>query len=492
MVPEVSGNEVQNPLSRPLLAPIVQPEEQTAARVDSTETETAPQAPQALPAPTSAVEQAVDADAEHNIALEQLRRNIDRALEDGSTNPRALETVGRYSFILLISCVAASVLICSEAVTGIRKSVWCSIGKARAPLVCAVTMDSACIMCFMAVLAGLACVVRFAWNSRNAGFGGVLITVEQQRSALISNLKVWRGWSAKVLLLAGLTYILVGASCAGVAQHAFGALATGFLSLFAAVLFFNDDMHEFTSARLHSSPRLIRFLGVYLLVGITITVFTFGAVEWSYGSVRGKWWADTMSWMPPKEQGPPLDEACTPEGRLLLSPLSCTAPLGTVTGFSLWWVASPVFGFLLSDRGGSYCSCRRILQRHRSHVDAVVLISTIATYLVLRRPCGQKAPVAFFNAGFGIVLVAVSAICRKVHPLCDCWRGPTEHLTAPVTRNFTSTQCPVCLEDLKQGEDVCRTQCNHDFHRDCLEDWVLLRRQRSPNCPLCREVLVAH
>eukprot|EP00435_Cladocopium_sp_Y103_P036368 s894_g9.t1 len=96
-----------------------------------------------------------------------------------------------------------------------------------------------------------------------------------------------------------------------------------------------------------------------------------------------------------------------------------------------------------------------------------------------------------FAACDGSGLVCLLALLRRVSPLaCDGWRGPLSHLLCPPGRVFNPPHCPICIQELVVGEDLCRTPCGHDFHRDCLEDWVLSRRYTSAGCPLCRESLL--
>jgi len=44
--------------------------------------------------------------------------------------------------------------------------------------------------------------------------------------------------------------------------------------------------------------------------------------------------------------------------------------------------------------------------------------------------------------------------------------------------------CPICLNELKAGENVRRLgSCGHVFHRSCVDLWLL----RSVDCPLCKQ-----
>ncbi|PON64202.1 43kDa postsynaptic protein [Trema orientale] len=49
--------------------------------------------------------------------------------------------------------------------------------------------------------------------------------------------------------------------------------------------------------------------------------------------------------------------------------------------------------------------------------------------------------------------------------------------------NNNSSDCSICLEDFKYG-DECRmfVKCNHGFHKACVDKWLA----RDKHCPLCR------
>jgi hypothetical protein len=50
-------------------------------------------------------------------------------------------------------------------------------------------------------------------------------------------------------------------------------------------------------------------------------------------------------------------------------------------------------------------------------------------------------------------------------------------------------ECSVCLEVL-EGSDICKTFCNHIFHKTCLDNWYKCEPKRS--CPQCRKNDVEH
>lgn len=45
--------------------------------------------------------------------------------------------------------------------------------------------------------------------------------------------------------------------------------------------------------------------------------------------------------------------------------------------------------------------------------------------------------------------------------------------------------CPICLNDFEDDEEVCFLDCTHKFHHNCIVQWV---REKN-TCPLCRRKL---
>tara|TARA_B100000131_G_scaffold301151_1_gene323102 strand:- start:176 stop:775 length:600 start_codon:yes stop_codon:yes gene_type:complete len=43
--------------------------------------------------------------------------------------------------------------------------------------------------------------------------------------------------------------------------------------------------------------------------------------------------------------------------------------------------------------------------------------------------------------------------------------------------------CPICYEKFNTGENVILLNCNHNFHKDCVEKWLC---ECSNTCPLCK------
>ena len=43
------------------------------------------------------------------------------------------------------------------------------------------------------------------------------------------------------------------------------------------------------------------------------------------------------------------------------------------------------------------------------------------------------------------------------------------------------TTCSICLGEIEAGATASALPCQHRFHRECVEDWLL----RKPACPMC-------
>jgi hypothetical protein len=44
------------------------------------------------------------------------------------------------------------------------------------------------------------------------------------------------------------------------------------------------------------------------------------------------------------------------------------------------------------------------------------------------------------------------------------------------------SQCPICMEDFKLGDEACQLPCNHTFKFECILRWL----NNSETCPVCR------
>lgn len=54
--------------------------------------------------------------------------------------------------------------------------------------------------------------------------------------------------------------------------------------------------------------------------------------------------------------------------------------------------------------------------------------------------------------------------------------------TAAASQNSPQSQCCVCLEQFRHGEELRMLPCMHRYHRACIDRWLA----RSPACPVCK------
>ncbi|EOA82931.1 hypothetical protein ACJQWK_04679 [Exserohilum turcicum] len=61
--------------------------------------------------------------------------------------------------------------------------------------------------------------------------------------------------------------------------------------------------------------------------------------------------------------------------------------------------------------------------------------------------------------------------------------GVAAAAVADTTSNDQSLVCSICTEDFEKGQDLRVLPCNHKFHPECVDPWLL---NVSGTCPLCR------
>lgn len=53
------------------------------------------------------------------------------------------------------------------------------------------------------------------------------------------------------------------------------------------------------------------------------------------------------------------------------------------------------------------------------------------------------------------------------------------------TRSGEEEKCTICLVEFEDGETVNQLPCQHIFHVNCIENWLL----RTATCPVCKKVI---
>ncbi|KAH3670394.1 hypothetical protein OGAPHI_000909 [Ogataea philodendri] len=57
-----------------------------------------------------------------------------------------------------------------------------------------------------------------------------------------------------------------------------------------------------------------------------------------------------------------------------------------------------------------------------------------------------------------------------------------EHTESVFELQNTNDRCPICLVDYESGDQGRRLDCCHEFHKDCVDQWLL----NDNTCPICR------
>lgn len=52
------------------------------------------------------------------------------------------------------------------------------------------------------------------------------------------------------------------------------------------------------------------------------------------------------------------------------------------------------------------------------------------------------------------------------------------------TKEMEPKECMVCMSDFKPKQYIRKLECDHEFHRKCIDKWLV---QGNAKCPLCRK-----
>lgn len=107
----------------------------------------------------------------------------------------------------------------------------------------------------------------------------------------------------------------------------------------------------------------------------------------------------------------------------------------------------------------------------RNHADAVSLLGEFLAHQHMR------GPAAFFDL--------FEPVPRGVAPsVIEANTTTLLHEVSAAERSGGSlqSQCSVCLEQFKPGEELRMLPCMHRYHRGCIDRWFA----RSAACPVCK------
>ncbi|UMM11225.1 hypothetical protein L5515_000612 [Caenorhabditis briggsae] len=89
---------------------------------------------------------------------------------------------------------------------------------------------------------------------------------------------------------------------------------------------------------------------------------------------------------------------------------------------------------------------------------------------------------AQFNGGEGVgAMVQRGFSENEIREYLPMKKVTKEHID-------NGAQCTTCFDTFKLGEDVGALDCNHIFHRPCIEPWLKTKN----SCPVCRQKVDMH
>lgn len=55
-----------------------------------------------------------------------------------------------------------------------------------------------------------------------------------------------------------------------------------------------------------------------------------------------------------------------------------------------------------------------------------------------------------------------------------------------IKKEDTNEQCTICLEDYMENTYKRTLECNHHFHKKCIDKWLKKCEDENIHCPICR------
>mmetsp|Transcript_118340 Transcript_118340/g.379347 ORF Transcript_118340/g.379347 Transcript_118340/m.379347 type:complete len:110 (-) Transcript_118340:175-504(-) len=89
---------------------------------------------------------------------------------------------------------------------------------------------------------------------------------------------------------------------------------------------------------------------------------------------------------------------------------------------------------------------------------------------------------------FALVITGVSIGYFDQHVIESLNQQTLDRLFPAHQMEHEGDSCAICLAVISEHEYARSLKCEHTFHRECIDGWLLSRSAR-PHCPLCREVL---
>jgi len=74
----------------------------------------------------------------------------------------------------------------------------------------------------------------------------------------------------------------------------------------------------------------------------------------------------------------------------------------------------------------------------------------------------------------------IETIPTKQPPVTICL-SPSQ--SPALSDGETGSECSICLETYRSGQEVSILSCSHEYHSSCIKEWMIKNR----SCPMCRK-----
>lgn len=95
----------------------------------------------------------------------------------------------------------------------------------------------------------------------------------------------------------------------------------------------------------------------------------------------------------------------------------------------------------------------------------------------------QQRPASMFDIFDGLFSGFPMASRRQAPQTTGCSEEFIKNL--PKKDSGKDSDCYICLDKCKDGEESCQLPCGHAFDKACIEQWI----KSNDSCPVCRTKL---